>query len=48
MDGKITERERETILNRARKMRMDSGEAEIYLDECLYKLNERKSNVKKK
>lgn len=48
VDGTITERERQAILNRAMKMKIDSGEAEIYLEECLYKLNERRSNVKKK
>ena len=37
IDGKITEKEKQTIIRRARKLGMDADEAEIYIDEWIYK-----------
>ena len=49
VDGKLTEKEKDTILKKARQLKMDSGEAEIYLDAIMHKAKEKtqkKSSIK--
>jgi hypothetical protein len=41
VDGKLTEKEKDTILKKARQLKMDSGEAEIYLDAIMHKAKEK-------
>ena len=41
VDGKLTEKEKDTILKKARQLKMDSGEAEIYLDVIMHKAKEK-------
>lgn len=38
VDGKITDREKQTIIRKAMLMGMDAGEAEIYMEESIHKL----------
>ena len=49
VDGKLTEKEKDTILKKARQLKMDSGEAEIYLDAIMHKAKEKtqRKNSKK-
>ena len=49
VDGKLTEKEKDTILKKARQLKMDSGEAEIYLDAIMHKakVKTQKKNSKK-
>ena len=46
VDGKLSEKEKETILKKARQLKMDSGEAEIYLDAIIHKAKTQKKNSK--
>ena len=41
VDGKLSEKEKDTILKKARQLKMDSGEAEIYLDAIMHKAKEK-------
>lgn len=41
VDGKLSDKEKQTILSKARKLGMDSGEAEIYLDAIIHKAKEK-------
>ena len=41
VDGKLSDKEKQTILRQARKLGMDSGEAEIYLDAIIHKAKEK-------
>ena len=41
VDGKLTEKEKDTIIKKARQLKMDSGEAEIYLDAIIHKAKEK-------
>ena len=41
VDGKLTEKEKDIILKKARQLKMDSGEAEIYLDAIMHKAKEK-------
>lgn len=45
IDGKITEKEKQTVIRRAKKLGIDADEAEIYLDEWIYK-EKRKRSIK--
>ena len=49
VDGKLTEKEKDTILKKARQLKVDSGEAEIYLDAIMNKAKEKtqRKNSKK-
>ena len=49
VDGKLTEKEKDIILKKARQLKMDSGEAEIYLDAIMHKAKEKtqRKNSKK-
>ena len=49
IDGKLSYKEKDAILKKARQLKMDSGEAEIYLDAIIHKAKERaqKKNSKK-
>ena len=38
MDGKLSDKEKQTILSKARKHGMDSGEAEIYLEAIIHQI----------
>ena len=41
VDGKISDKEKDTIIKKARQLKMDSGEAEIYLDAIIHKAKEK-------
>ena len=41
VDGNLSEKEKDTIIKKARQLKMDSGEAEIYLDEIIHKAKEK-------
>ena len=41
VDGKLTEKEKDTILKKARQLKMEAGEAEIYLDAIMHKAKEK-------
>ena len=41
VDGKLSEKEKDTIIKKARQLKMDSGEAEIYLDAIIHKAKEK-------
>jgi hypothetical protein len=41
VDGKLSEKEKRTIINKAIMLGMDSGEAEIYLDAIIHKAKEK-------
>ena len=41
VDGKLSEKEKDTIIIKARQLKMDSGEAEIYLDAIIHKAKEK-------
>lgn len=38
VDGKLSDKEKQTILSKARKLEMDSGEAEIYLEAIIHQI----------
>lgn len=38
VDGKLSEKEKQTILSKARKLGMDSGEAEIHLEAIIHQI----------
>ena len=43
VDGNLSEKEKQTILSKARKLGMDSGEAEIHLEAIIHQIkNKRK------
>lgn len=43
VDGKLSDKEKQTILSKARKLGMDSGEAEIHLEAIIHQIkNKRK------
>ena len=46
VDGKISDREKLAIMKKAKDVKMDVGEAEIYIDEILYKLKAKSSKVR--
>ena len=46
VDGKITDKEKQTIIKMAKKSGVDADEAEIYLEEMLYKVKTQKAKVK--
>ena len=46
VDGKITDKEKQTIVKMAKKTGVDADEAEIYLEEMLYKVKTQKAKVK--
>jgi uncharacterized membrane protein YebE (DUF533 family) len=46
VDGKLSEKEKRTIINKAIMLGMDSGEAEIYLDEIIHKAKEKTQKKK--
>ena len=41
VDGKISDKEKDTIIKKAKSMRIDPGEAEIYIDEYVYKMKKK-------
>jgi hypothetical protein len=41
IDGKLSYKEKDAILKKARQLKMDSGEAEIYLDAIMHKAKEK-------
>ena len=41
VDGKITEKEKQTIINKAKKLGMDSGEGEIHIEAIIHKTQEK-------
>lgn len=49
VDGKLSEKEKDAILKKARQLKMDSGEAEIYLDAIIHEAKDKtqKKNSKK-
>ena len=38
VDGKLSDKEKQTILSKARKLGMDSGEAEIHLEAIIHQI----------
>ena len=40
VDGKLSEKEKDTIIKKARQLKMDAGEAEIYLEAIIHKAEE--------
>lgn len=44
VDGRLSDREKQTILKKARELGMDSGEAEIYLDAIILKRTVKKNH----
>ena len=38
VDGKLSDKEKQTILSKARKLGMDSGESEIYLEAIIHQI----------
>ena len=43
VDGKLSDREKQTILKKARELGMDSGEAEIYLEAIIHQRTVKKN-----
>ena len=41
VDGKISDREKQAILKKAKSLRMDSGEGEIYMEAIIHKAKEK-------
>ena len=41
VDGKLSEKEKDTIIKKAKQLKMDSGEAEIYLDAIIHKAKDK-------
>lgn len=42
VDGKLSDKEKQTILNKARKLGMDSGEAEIHLEAIIHQIKKKR------
>ena len=42
VDGKLSDKEKQTILNKARKLGMDSGEAEIHLEAMIHQIKKKR------
>lgn len=42
VDGKLSEKEKQTILSKARKLGMDSGEAEIHLEAIIHQIKKKR------
>lgn len=42
MDGKLSDKEKQTILSKARKLGMDSGEAEIHLEAIMHQIKKKR------
>ena len=42
VDGKLSDKEKQTILSKARKLGMDSGEAEIYLEVIIHQIKKKR------
>jgi purine-cytosine permease-like protein len=42
VDGKLSDKEKQTILSKARKLGMDSGEAEIHLEAIIYQIKKKR------
>lgn len=42
VDGKLSDKEKQTILSKARKLGMDSGEAEIHLEAIIHQINKKR------
>jgi hypothetical protein len=45
IDGKLTDKEKQTIIRRAKKLGMDADEVEIYIDKWIYTAK-RKNSIK--
>lgn len=41
VDGKLSDKEKQTILSKARKLGMDSGEAEIHLEAIMHQIKKK-------
>ena len=42
VDGKLSDKEKHTILSKARKLGMDSGEAEIHLEAIIHQIKKKR------
>ena len=42
VDGKLSDKEKQAILSKARKLGMDSGEAEIYLEVIIHQIKKKR------
>lgn len=42
VDGKLSDKEKQTILSKARKLGMDSGEAEIHLEAIIHQIKKKR------
>ena len=42
VDGKLSDKEKQTILSKARKLGMDSGEAEIHLEAMIHQIKKKR------
>ena len=42
VDGNLSDKEKQTILSKARKLGMDSGEAEIHLEAIIHQINKKR------
>lgn len=42
VDGKLSDKEKQTILSKARKLGMDSGEAEIHLEAIMHQIKKKR------